>query len=224
MKRQKMNSAKKSLIVALMGAVALTACTPTDTYTGDPNTRTKEGALAGAATGALVGILTGDDKDERRRNAVIGGILGAGAGAAIGSNLDKQAAELQGSLDGRIGIIRSGNQLIVRMPQDITFATDSASVSSGLQDDLRSLAASMNRYPNTRITVIGHTDNAGASAYNQDLSNRRAGSVAGILIGAGVSSGRISAYGVGETQPIASNDTASGKAQNRRVDIVITEN
>ena len=219
-----MNFATKTLAVALMGAVGLAACTPTDVSTSDPNQRTKEGALAGAATGALVGVLTGDDKSERRRNAVIGGILGAGAGAAIGSNLDKQAAELQGSLDGRIGVIRSGNQLIVRMPQDITFAVDSASVAGGLQDDLRTLAASLNRYPNTTITVIGHTDNTGTSAYNQDLSNRRAGAVAGILVGSGVSSGRVRSYGVGETQPIASNQTSDGRAQNRRVDIVITEN
>ena len=219
-----MNSTNKILVVALMSAVALSACTPTDVATSDPNQRTKEGALAGAATGALVGVLTGDDKSERRRNAVIGGILGAGAGAAIGSNLDKQAAELQGSLDGRIGIIRAGDQLIVRMPQDITFAVDSASVAGALQDDLRTLASSLNRYPNTTITIIGHTDNTGTSAYNQDLSNRRAGAVAGILVGAGVSSGRVRSYGVGETQPIASNQTADGRALNRRVDIVITEN
>lgn len=215
---------KKSVVVALMGAVALGACTPTDTYTADPNQRTKEGAAVGAATGALVGVITGDSKSDRRRNAVVGGILGAAAGAAIGSNLDKQAAELQGSLDGRIGVIRQGNQLIVRMPQDITFATDSASVSSGLQDDLRTLAASLNKYPNTTVTVLGHTDNTGTAAYNQDLSNRRAGSVAGILIGSGVSSGRIRSVGMGESQPIASNQTPEGRAQNRRVDIVITEN
>ena len=215
---------KKSVLVALMGAVALGACTPTDTYTADPNQRTKEGAAVGAATGALVGVITGDSKADRRRNAVVGGILGAAAGAAIGSNLDKQAAELQGSLDGRIGVIRQGNQLIVRMPQDITFATDSASVSSGLQDDLRTLAASLNKYPGTTVTVLGHTDNTGTAAYNQDLSNRRAGSVAGILVGAGVSSGRIRSVGMGESQPIASNQTAEGRAQNRRVDIVITEN
>jgi len=219
-----MNFLSKTLSVGMMSVLALSACTPTDQYTGDPNTRTKEGALAGAATGALVGVITGDSKSDRRRNAVVGGILGAAAGAAIGSNLDKQAAELQGSLDGRIGIIRSGNQLIVRMPQDITFATDSANVASGLQDDLRTLASSMNKYPNTTVTVIGHTDNTGSSAYNQDLSNRRASSVAGILIGSGVSSGRIRSVGYGETQPIASNQTPEGRAQNRRVDIIITEN
>ncbi|MEO8530570.1 MAG: OmpA family protein [Deltaproteobacteria bacterium] len=219
-----MNFAKKTAVIVLMGSVALAACTPTDTYSADPNKRAKEGALTGAATGALVGIITGDSKSDRKRNAVVGGILGAAAGAAIGSNLDKQAAELQGSLDGRISIIRSGNQLIVRMPQDITFATDSASVASSLQDDLRSLASSLNKYPNTTVSVVGHTDNTGTSAYNQDLSNRRAGSVAGILIGAGVSSGRIRSVGMGESQPIASNDSPAGRAQNRRVDIVITEN
>ena len=216
--------AKKTIVVALMGAVALSACTPTDQYSSDPNKRAKEGAAVGAAAGILGGLITGDSKSDRKRNAIVGGIVGAGIGAAVGSNLDKQAQELQGSLDGRIGIIRSGNQLIVRMPDDITFATDSASVSGNLQDDLRTLAASLNKYPNTTITVVGHTDNTGTAAYNQDLSNRRAGAVSGILIGAGVSSGRIRSVGQGESQPIASNQTAEGRAQNRRVDIVITEN
>jgi outer membrane protein OmpA-like peptidoglycan-associated protein len=219
-----MTIAKKTVVVALMGAVALAACTPTDQYSDDPNQRAKEGAAVGAATGVLAGIITGDSKSDRKRNAIVGGIVGAAAGAAIGSNLDKQAAELQGSLDGRIDVIRVGNQLIIRMPQDITFATDSASVNGALQDDLRTLSASLNKYPNTTVTVIGHTDNTGSAAYNPDLSNRRAGSVAGILIGSGVPSRRVRSYGVGETQPIASNQSVDGRAQNRRVDIVITEN
>lgn len=212
----------------LLGAaslLAVTACTDINTPTGDPNQRTKEGVAAGAATGALIGILSGDSADERRKGAVVGAIVGGIAGGAIGAQMDKQAQELQASFgDDRIQIIRSGDVLIVRMPQDILFATDSAVVSSSLQGDLRVLANSLQRYPDTSVEITGHTDNTGAAAYNKDLSERRAAAVATILIADGVSSRRIATYGAGEDQPIATNLTAAGRAQNRRVDIVIRPN
>lgn len=218
-----MKLVRNTLATALIGTFVLTGCTPTDVATSDPSQRTKEGAIAGGITGALIGIATGDSKDDRRRGAVIGGIVGATTGAIIGSNLDKQAAELQSSMDGRVQIIRSDDQLIVRMPQDILFATDSTAVSGALVSDLQTLASSLNRYPNTIVTVVGHTDNVGAAAYNMDLSNRRASAVASILISSGVGGGRVRAQGMGEDSPIASNSTESGRALNRRVDIIITE-
>jgi outer membrane protein OmpA-like peptidoglycan-associated protein len=110
------------------------------------------------------------------------------------------------------------------MPQDILFAVDSASVSGSLQDDLGAVANSLRRYPDSTVEVVGHTDNTGSAAYNQDLSQRRASAVASILASYGVSSGRIRAYGRGEDQPIASNLTVDGRAQNRRVDIFIRPN
>ena len=107
------------------------------------------------------------------------------------------------------------------MPQDLLFATDSASLRPDLTSDIRTVAASLLKYPNSRIEVIGHTDNTGSAAYNQDLSQRRAVSVANVLRESGVPNGRISAYGRGEDQPIASNLSAQGRAQNRRVEIII---
>lgn len=217
---------KSKLGIAFAGVLLITACTPVEQYNpNDPNQRTREGALIGAGIGAALGLATGDDAKERRNRAIGGAILGAAGGAVVGNNLDKQAAELASSFsNGQIGVINTGNELIVRMPQDILFATDSASVNAGLQSDLRVLAGSLNRYPDTTVQIIGHTDNTGTAAYNQNLSERRARSVSSILQSAGVSGARLRSFGRGESQPIASNLTPEGRAQNRRVDIIITPN
>ena len=211
---------KTPLILAATGALFLTACVDPNAYPDDPNARTKNGAVIGGLLGAVAGAATSSDGDELK-GAVIGGALGAGTGALIGADLDRQASELRGSLNSNISVTNTGDYLIVNMPQDLLFATDSASVRPDLTADLRAVAASLLRYPNSRIEVIGHTDNTGAAAYNQDLSQRRAVSVAGILRDSGVPGNRIAAFGRGEDQPIASNLTPEGRAKNRRVEIII---
>jgi outer membrane protein OmpA-like peptidoglycan-associated protein len=213
---------KTLLIAGTTAALALSACTPVDQYSADPNQRAKQGALTGAAIGAGLGILTGDGGKDKLDRAVVGGLIGAAGGGIIGNQLDRQAAELQAEIsDSRVRIVNEGTQLRVVMPEGILFATDSATVQGSIQNDLYAVADNLNRYPNTRVEVIGHTDNTGAAAYNQDLSDRRAGAVAAILRGAGVSGARIVAYGRGESMPVASNLTPEGKAQNRRVEILI---
>ncbi|KMW60501.1 Outer membrane protein [Candidatus Rhodobacter oscarellae] len=212
-------------VLAAVSALALSACTSTDVQTSDPNQRTKEGAAVGAVIGGVLGALTGDDGGERRRGALAGAVVGGLVGAGVGYNLDQQAAELQRDLsDGRIQIINNGDHLIVRMPDDILFDIDSAAVKPGLRSDLAVLADSLQRYPDSTVQVVGHTDNTGGAAYNQDLSERRAASVSSILIGSGVPAGRINSFGLGENQPIGSNLTVEGRAQNRRVDISIRPN
>jgi outer membrane protein OmpA-like peptidoglycan-associated protein len=208
-------------LAAVVGGMTLTACTPTDVDTGNPRQRTNEGVALGALGGAIAGAAIGKNNV---KGAVIGGIVGAGIGAAIGNDLDRQAADLRNSVDGRIQIINQGDYLLVRMPEDLLFAVDSDRVSASLQDDLGALANNLRRYPDSVVEVVGHTDNTGTAAYNQDLSSRRAGAVASILISNGVSTGRVRAYGRGEDQPIASNLTTDGRAQNRRVDITIRPN
>lgn len=213
---------KALLIAGTASVIALSACTPVDQYSADPNQRAKQGALTGAAIGAGLGILTGDGGKDKLDRAVVGGLIGAAGGGIIGNQLDRQAAELQAEIsDSRVRIVNEGNQLRVVMPDGILFATDSATVQGSIQNDLYAVADNLNRYPNTRIEVIGHTDDTGSAAYNQDLSDRRAGAVAAILRGAGVSGARIVAYGRGESMPVASNQTPEGKAQNRRVEILI---
>ena len=221
----------KIIAVMAVSAVALAGCETTadrfDTMSpsnGDPNQRTKQGAIIGGLVGAATGVIVGDDAEERRRGAVIGGVIGAGGGAIIGNQLDKQAAELRQQVGNDVQIVNTGNELIVTMPQDILFAVDSDTLSSDLQSDLRALATNLNNYPNSTVDIIGHTDNTGDAGYNQDLSQRRAQSVRNILINSGVDGFRLRAIGRGEDQPVASNLDAAGRTQNRRVEIVIRPN
>ncbi len=213
---------KTSIVLGVAGIMTLSACaTDPSQYPGTEGNRTQEGAIAGAALGGVIGAITGDGNrgDDIVRGAVIGGV----AGAVTGNIMDRQAAELRNNFDdSRIQVIRSGDNLIVRMPEAILFATDSAALNPQLRSDLFVLADSLNRYPQSIVTVTGHTDNTGSAGYNQDLSERRASSVASVLRSGGVSSSRIRIRGAGENQPIATNQTAAGRAQNRRVDITIT--
>lgn len=222
-----MTRAKFPILLACAGAGALTLSACTDgsgAFQGDPNQKTKQGALVGAGIGALTGILAGGDSGERRRGALIGAAIGAGAGAAIGNQLDKQEADLRQSLGNDVAIQNTGDRLIVTLPQDILFATDSSTLRPDLQRDIRSVAQNLLAYPDTTVQVLGHTDNVGDAGYNLDLSQRRAQSVANVLTSEGVSFGRVVVSGRGEDQPIASNLTPEGRQQNRRVEIVILPN
>ncbi len=204
------------LLAASAGVLFLAACD--DPMTGQTD-RTRTGALAGAAIGGVVGAGTGDGGLGR---AAVGAGIGAAAGGLIGQQLDRQAEALRREMgDDRINIENTGEELIVTLPQEILFATDSAEVRPDLRRDLRAMAANLNRNPGSRVQVIGHTDSTGAAAYNQSLSERRANSVANVLRDAGVSNNRITAVGRGEDQPVATNLTTEGRAQNRRVEIII---
>lgn len=211
-----------NLLCAASALVLVTACSGT----GGPNDNinTRGGAATGAALGALVGAATGDTKGERRQQALIGAALGAGIGASVGSALDRQEEELRRALGGNVGIVNNGNNLTVTLPQDILFATNSTAVSPGAQNSIFTLANSLQRYPGSTVNVIGHTDNVGDALFNQDLSQRRAAAVTSILISAGVSPARIRSVGRGEDAPIATNLTPDGRAQNRRVEVIITPN
>jgi len=206
-----------SKAIAVLALVALTgACT-------DPNTgeysRERSGLLTGAAVGGLLGVATGSGN--RTPEVLLGAGLGAIAGGAIGGHLDRQAAELRGALGPNVDVRNTGSEIVVTLPQDILFATDSATLRADLRADLNAIAGNPQRYPESTVFVTGHTDSTGTASYNQGLSERRADSVASVLITAGVPSRRIVARGAGPSQPVASNGTAAGRAQNRRVEITI---
>ena len=221
MKVRQMTFAKFPVVAALVSGLALAACQAP--VPGQTNENAQQSALIGAGIGAVLGAATGaGDRDEMFRNAAIGAAAGSVLGGVAGTNLDRQEAELRQDLGAGVGIVNTGSQLIVTMPQDILFATDSATLTSTLQGDLQDVAASLNRYPNTTVNVLGHTDNTGAAAYNIDLSQRRAQSVASVLINSGVAAQRVRVTGMGENQPVATNQTPEGRAQNRRVELVIT--
>lgn len=189
----------------------------------DPNAKTRNGALIGAGTGAVIGALSRGDGN-RAKGALTGALAGGALGAGVGYSLDKQEAELRRQLDSNVIITNTGDRLIVTLPQDLLFATDSATVQPGMQSDLAALARNVNVYSNSSLQIIGHTDSDGDAAYNQQLSEQRARSVANVLQGNGVPQNRIQAIGRGESQPVASNLNAAGKAQNRRVEIIILPN
>jgi len=212
----------KSIVLGAAGLLFLTACaTDPSQYPGTEGNRTQEGAIAGAAIGGVLGAITGEGSrgDDIVRGAIIGGV----AGGVAGNIMDRQAAELRSEFgNGDIEVINTGSELIVRMPNAILFASDSAALNPQLRSDLFVLSDSLNKYPNSIVTVTGHTDSTASAAYNLDLSQARAASVASVLRTGGVSGTRIRTVGAGEDQPIATNQTAAGRAQNRRVDITIT--
>ena len=214
-----------SLLLGAAGVMALGACA-TDPY-GQPvqMSRTEQGAIAGAAVGAIYGATRDSDGSGRARDAARGAILGAAAGGLAGSVLDAQSRALQSQMTTPgVQVVNTGQTLNVTLPEGVLFATDSAAVSGPAQNDLYALARNLQQYPNSTVQVIGHTDSTGTAAYNMDLSQRRARAVAGILTAGGVAANRIAATGMGMSQPVASNDSAAGRAQNRRVEIVIRPN
>lgn len=208
------------LASSVAGALLLGACT-TDPYTGQQKiSNTAGGAALGAGIGALGGMLAGGDD---RRNALLGAGIGALAGGGVGLYMDRQESELRAQLAGSgVSVSRQGDRIVLNMPSNITFATDQDSVMPGFYDTLNSVALVLKKYNQTIVDVNGHTDSTGSDSYNMGLSQRRASSVASYLGAQGVDSRRFAINGYGKTQPIASNATEDGRAQNRRVEIYLT--
>jgi outer membrane protein OmpA-like peptidoglycan-associated protein len=216
---------KPSLVIAGLAALSLTACTTINPYTGDPQlSNTTTGVVAGAGTGAvvggLIGVATGKDP---RVAALIGAGIGGLTGAAIGQYMDQQEAELRSQLQGTgVSVTRVGNQIILNMPSNITFSVDSATVQPQFIETLTSVGLVLKKFNKTVVDVYGHTDSSGSDQYNQDLSQRRAVSVATVLANQGIDQRRFFIEGKGESDPIASNATETGRSQNRRVEIQIS--
>ena len=204
-------------IAIAMAAAALTlaGCANPD---GTSN-QTGTGAIIGGLTGAAAGQIIGGDT----RATVIGGAVGAAVGGAIGAQMAAQERELRSSLAGTgADITNTGSQLRVILPESVTFRTASSVVDPGFRPALRAVSDSLRQHPASTVRVVGHTDNVGSAAYNNQLSQERAMAVARELIAAGTAASRITVSGRGFYEPIASNATAAGRAQNRRVEIVIT--
>lgn len=219
------NHSGKTLVATVLAAsLSLAGCA---TYTGqttdpdDPN-RTRTGALIGAGIGTVAGLLSGGDATERRQRAMIGAGVGAIAGGAVGVYQDRQEAELRRSLDGTgVDVVREGDNITLSMPGAITFGFDSAEVQPRFLSVLDTLSDTLNEYNQTVIEIAGHTDSTGSPEYNQGLSERRAAAVDNYLGNRGVLRDRTLVVGAGQTYPIASNTTESGRAQNRRVEITL---
>ena len=200
------------ILVLFVGGLSLSGCASLS--------NTEKGAAAGAGTGAVVGGVIGNAAGSTAKGAIFGAILGGAAGAIIGHQMDKQAAELEEELEGA-EIERVGEGIQITFDSGILFDFDSANLRSEARENLTTLAESLQEYPQTEVMVVGHTDGQGAEAYNQGLSERRAGSAADYLMAQGIASDRISMLGKGESEPVADNNTEAGRQQNRRVEIAI---
>lgn len=211
------------LAALALGLSIAAGCTTIDPYTGEEKTsKTAKGAAIGAVAGAVIGIASGDSARERRERALIGAGIGGLSGAAIGNYMDRQEAELRRRLEGTgVSVTRHGDNITLNMPGNVTFATDSAALDSGFFEVLDSVALVLDEYNQTLIEVAGHTDSTGPESYNQRLSEQRAQAVGRYLGSQGVDQRRLIVRGYGESYPIASNDTASGRQQNRRVELTL---
>lgn len=219
-----MTSRTMSLVAVFSASLLLTAaCTTTDPYTGEQRTaRATTGAAIGAVAGAAVGALTGSDSRDRRKRALIGAGVGGLSGAAVGGYMDRQERELRERLQGTgVSVTRQGDDIILNMPGNITFAVDSADLRAEFFEVLDSVAIVANRFDKTLIEVAGHTDSTGAASYNQRLSERRAATVGRYLENRDVDSRRIATAGFGEDWPIADNSTPEGKQINRRAELTL---
>ncbi len=213
----------KMIFAATASVFLLTACT-TNPYTGDQQvSKGLLGAGTGAALGAVAGAIVGKTTSAKTRKAtLIGAGIGALAGGGIGVYMDNQEAKLRQRLQNSgVSVTRVGDSIVLNMPSNITFDTDQSDVKPQFYDTLNSVALVLQEYNQTLIDVAGHTDSDGADDYNYDLSRRRAGSVARYLSSQQLDPNRFSVEGRGEREPIASNASARGKSQNRRVEIII---
>lgn len=215
-------SSHAPIAFAIATSLLLSSCA---TYTGqtnapdDPN-RTQRGALIGAAVGAVAGLLSGGDATERRQRAMVGAGVGAVAGGAVGVYQDRQEADLRRRTAGTgIEVTRDGDVIKLNLPDGVTFDFGKSNLKPQFYPALDQVAASMAEYNQTIVEISGHTDSVGSDEANQRLSEQRAGSVSNYLAGKGLMRERFEVVGMGERYPVASNDTDSGRAVNRRVEI-----
>ena len=203
--------------------VLIAGCMTTDPYTGEEEVnKTTKGAAIGAGVGVAIGLITGDNSAERKKRALILGGAGGLAGGAVGNYMDRQEAKLRAQLQGTgVSVTRNGNNIILNMPGNVTFQTNSADINSGFYPVLNSVAIVLKEFDKTVVDVAGHADSTGPDDKNLELSQRRAGSVSSYLVAQGINAQRLIATGYGETRPIASNDTVDGRQQNRRVEITL---
>jgi len=206
---------KKVIIAFLAIAILTTSCKNMN--------KTQKGAAVGAAGGAAVGAVIGKAAGNTALGAIIGATVGGATGAVIGRKMDKQAEEIKEEVPGA-KVERVGEGIVVEFSNAVLFGFDQSGITAQAQQSLNDLFTILQKYPDTDIEIQGHTDDKGTEAYNKQLSEERASNVASYLKGKGIASGRVDIKGFGETAPKYSNDSESGRAENRRVDFLITAN
>ena len=202
------------LALAVLVSQVLTGCNATNT--------TKGGAIGAGAGGAIGGVI-GNRTGNTAVGAIIGAAVGGTAGALIGRRMDKQAEELKGDLEGA-KVERVGEGILITFDSGLLFDVNKADIQTTTKENLTQLSATLKKYDDTNVLVEGHTDGTGEDAYNRKLSDKRAASVESFLVSQGVGNARITTKGYGESQPIADNETETGRQANRRVEVAIYAN
>ena len=212
---------KTLVTLSLAGAVALSGCTTINPYTGEEQTSSiAKGSAIGALSGAVIGAVASKDKT---KGALIGAAGGAAIGGGVGYYMDVQEAKLRQQLKSTgVSVTRNGNNITLNMPNAITFAVNGSQLKPQADSVLSSVVLVVKEYSKTRINILGYTDSTGSASYNKLLSDKRANSVSGYFLSNGIKYSRLSPQGTGEANPIASNSTKAGRAENRRVEIVLT--
>lgn len=203
-----------TMAVILFVAQVLVSCKASNT--------TKGGAI-GAGVGGAIGGVIGHQSDNTVVGAIIGAAVGGTAGALIGRHMDKQAEELKKDLRGA-SVERVGEGILITFDSGLLFQLDSYQLQQVTKSNLDQLAKTLNKYNDTDILIEGHTDSSGEDAYNQSLSEKRAGEVEDYLVQQNVKNSRISTKGYGEKQPLQTNETDAGRRANRRVEVAIYAN
>jgi outer membrane protein OmpA-like peptidoglycan-associated protein len=198
----------------------LILCTSLALTVTDCATKSQTGAVVGAAGGAVVGGVIGHAAGSTATGAIIGAAAGGIVGGIIGAEMDKQAKELKQNIPGAT-VQRVGEGITVTFASGLLFDFDSDVIRPEAGSNLKTLAASLHKYPGSDLLIVGHTDQVGKASYNQELSERRASAAANYLVAQGVSRTRVATRGMGETEPIARNETELGRQQNRRVEVAI---
>ena len=210
-----MKTLKNLTIIILSAALILQGCASMN--------KTQKGAVVGTATGTAMGAVIGRASGNTALGAIIGAAVGGAAGAIIGNQMDKQAEEIKDKVP-EAKVERVGEGVVVELSSQILFGFDQADLSTQAKSNLDQLVNILNEYPDTDIELQGHTDSSGSEAYNQTLSERRAGAVSSYLASKGINNTRLNIKGFGETMPKYDNDSEEGRAQNRRVEFLITAN
>ena len=213
---------KKTILAFAVATLGLGGCMTYDPYTGEEKTSSAtKGSIIGALGGAAIGAAT-SSKSDRGKGALIGAAGGAAIGGGIGYYMDKQEAQLRRKLEGSgVRVVRNGDQIELIMPGNITFDLNQSSIKPSFTDTLESVSLVLKEFDKTIIQIEGHTDSSGSQSYNQLLSEQRAASVRDFLLNQNIAPKRTRAVGYGERYPIASNDSAAGREQNRRVELTL---
>ena len=210
-----MKKLRMSLIMILSAALILSGCASWN--------KTQKGAVVGTAAGGAMGAVIGKASGNTALGAIIGAAVGGATGAVIGHQMDKQAEEIKKTVpDAKVE--RVGEGIVVEFSSNVLFGFDKSALSADAKTNLNKLVTVLNEYHDTDIELQGHTDSKGTEAYNQTLSEQRANAVSGYLAGEGITSSRVTIKGFGETVPKYDNATETGRAQNRRVEFLITAN